>query len=212
MPFYLDRSLASLGFIAFERGDLDMARKAYDEARMLSANVESRGLDVDVDQRFAELEFASGNVASAIEIGESIIAYSRLRAVNFLPGILINQTAYRLGADDRSGARASAAEAFAVLSPEATPIFYLVLIEHVAVLAALNGALEDAAVLLGFSSFTLEAQGVRRERTEKVGFERLIALLEVLDPELRAKLFEQGSALDRNAAVARAKAVLASSP
>jgi predicted ATPase/class 3 adenylate cyclase len=212
MPFYLDRSLASLGFIAFERGDLDMARKAYDEARMLSANVENRAFDVDVAQRFAELEFAFGNVAAAIEIGESIIANSRLKAVSVLPGHLINQTAYRLGADDRSGARASAAEAFAVLSPEATPIFYLVLIEHVAVLAALDGALEDAAVLLGFSSFTLEAQGVRRERTEKVGFERLTALLEVLDPKLRAKLFEQGSALDRNAAVARAKAVLADSP
>jgi hypothetical protein len=86
------------------------------------------------------------------------------------------------------------------------------LIEHVAVLAALDGALEDAAVLLGFSSATLEKQGIRRERTEKVGFERLIALLEVLDPELRSKLFEKGAALDRNAAVERAKAVLAGSP
>jgi tetratricopeptide (TPR) repeat protein len=212
MPFYLDRSLAALGFIAFERGDLDMARKAYDEARTLSANVESRELDVDAAQRFAELEFASGNVAAAVELGESIIAFSRLKALNVLPGNLINQTAYRLGADDRSGARTSAAEAFAFLSPEAAPIFYLVLIEHVAVLAALDGALEDAAVLLGFSSATLEKQGIRRERTEKVGFERLIALLEVLDPELRSKLFEKGAALDRNAAVERAKAVLAGSP
>jgi len=60
-------------------------------------------------------------------------------------------------------------------------------------------------MLLGFSSAALAVHGGQRERTEQIGFERLTGLLRMLDPELRAKLFEQGAALDRNAAVARAK-------
>jgi tetratricopeptide (TPR) repeat protein len=212
LPFYLARSLTIQGFIAFERGDRDKAREAYDEVRRLSAIGAERDFDFDLEMRYAELEFASGNVGAAVESGERIVAFVRPKWLHVLPGVLINLTAYRLGADDRGGARASAREALAILPPEATPIFYSVLIEHVAVLAALDGALEDAAVLLGFSSATLAEQGVRRERTERVGFERLTRLLEALDPQLRAKLFEQGAALDQNAAVARAKTVLARSP
>jgi predicted ATPase/class 3 adenylate cyclase len=212
MPFYLARSRALQGFIAFERGERDKAREAYDEVRALSAMGGERRFDFDLEVRYAELEFGSGNVEAAVESMERIAAVVRLNLPQVLSGVMINLTAYRLGADDRAGARASATEALASLSPEETTVFYATLIEHVAVLAALQGALEEAAVLLGFSSAALAEQGTQREWTERVGFERLTRLLEELDPQLRAKLFEQGAALDRNAAVAHAKAVLARSP
>jgi hypothetical protein len=73
----------------------------------------------------------------------------------------------------------------------------------------LDGALEEAAVLLGFSSAALAVHGIQREPTEQIGFERLNGLLGALDPELRTKLLAQGAALDRKAVVERAKAVLA---
>jgi predicted ATPase/class 3 adenylate cyclase len=212
MPFYLSRSLMIQGLVAFDRGELAMARKACDEARRFSASAEGRSFDADLEAFYAELEFAAGNFTAAVEISETIVAFARIKAVQMLPVTLTNQTAYRLGADDFGGARASATEAFAFLTPDLTPVFYSVLIEHVAVLAAVDGALEEAAVLLGFSSSTLAGEGLRRERTERVGFERLTGLLEALDPELRSKLLEKGAELDRNAAVERAKAVLARSP
>jgi predicted ATPase/class 3 adenylate cyclase len=211
MPFYLARGLKNQGSLAFHRGEFDMARVAFDEVRRLSPKgdlVENTSLIF----AYAELEFASGNAEAAVETAEKVVAvYRREAPQNLLPGLL-NLTAYRLGAGDRGAARASATEAFATLGPEASAFFHAVLIEHVAVLAALDGALEEAAVLLGFSSAALAVHAGRRDRTEQAGFERLTGLLATLDLEVRARLLAQGAALQQNAAVERAKGVLARSP
>jgi predicted ATPase len=207
MPFYLARGFAGQGTLAFRRGGFDEARVALEEARGLAPKGDLE--DTSMSFAYAELEFVSGNVESAIEIAETLVTSYRRKAPQNLLGGLVNLTAYRLCADDRSAARASATEAFAIPGLEAFALLFFVLIEHVAVLAALDGALEEAAVLLGFSSAALAVHGIQREPTEQIGFERLNGLLGALDPELRTKLLAQGAALDRKAVVERAKAVLA---
>jgi predicted ATPase/class 3 adenylate cyclase len=207
MPFYLARGLRYQGNLAFDRGEFDKARVAFDEVRRLLPKVDVENTSLDL--AYAELEFATGNVEAAIETAEKVVALYRSKAPQNLLGGLLNLTAYRLCAGDRGAAGASATEAFAILGPDASAFVHLILIEHVAVLAALDGALEEAAVLLGFSSAALSVLGGQRERTERIGFERLSGLLEALDPELRASLFERGAALDEKAAVDRAKAVVA---
>ncbi len=209
MPLYLGRGHRQQGSIAFMRGDLEKARTAFADARGVIPQGEDPMVDTELQRHIAELEFASGNVVAAIETTEELVAFDRLQSSIILWNDLMNLAAYRLAADDRAGARASATESLSLLAPEIPLVFYAVLIEHVAVLAALEGALEDAAVLLGYSSRVLAARSIPRESTEQIGFERLTVLLEGLNPDIRTKLFAEGASLDRQVAIARAKAVLA---
>ncbi|MGP6192038.1 MAG: ATP-binding protein [Vulcanimicrobiaceae bacterium] len=167
-------------------GELRMAQGRFDEARALleraleaGTALEASAVTATVLPALAEIDFAGGDVASArsraLQAREAIRRWFG-RNLDFAQ-VTGNLAAYALAAGEVEAARGYAREALEVaveLDYRSTSVTQ---IEHVAVIAGLQGDLERAARLLGFTEAARRRRGLGRGPTERAGHERLAAAL-----------------------------------
>jgi hypothetical protein len=88
-------------------------------------------------------------------------------------------------------------------------MYVAVSLQHLALLLARRGEVNDAARLVGYVNVQLEELGVERPDTEKWGYDKLMAALrEKLGEDEIERLVAEGSAWSEDQAVERASASL----
>ncbi|MBD5633304.1 MAG: hypothetical protein IAI49_02395, partial [Candidatus Eremiobacteraeota bacterium] len=155
-------------------GDLELARRRFgDLARMENPGSVRQGRAL---LNLAELEFATGDFEAARVSGRE--AKEILQRVQGAPLVLLacNRAAYEMAVDSFEDARACLGEALAH-SHDAGQLWTLTVLEHHAVLSGLCGDVERASMLLGYTDAQLRAAGGTRKRTERYGYERILAIL-----------------------------------
>ena len=155
------------------RGDIEGAVHHYniviDHGRSFGAAIQRHTY---VYPNLAEIEYARGNIERAITVAREAAEAQRQSAPYV---IYCNLTGYLTAADRLDEARESAGRALSLLPVDNGT--NLIVIEHLALVAALEGDTERAARLAGFTSAALDEVGVIREYTERTGYERLRGLL-----------------------------------
>jgi predicted ATPase/class 3 adenylate cyclase len=199
----LGRCANSLAHLKLFSGDVPAAKALYEEAmRRAEARGDAVGRLVAVCN-LAEAEFALGNYAEALGQCRSYVEMCRTeRLVHRLVNGLANLAAYYLALDDPMEARAAAREAL-IRSQETQSRFLSVIsIEHLAVAGVILGEPQTSARLVGFTEAHYQGQGIRREPTERIGYEKALSLLAArLEPGELDRLRAAGAAFDLNAAI-----------
>jgi predicted ATPase/class 3 adenylate cyclase len=160
-------------------------------------------------QRFhlAILEKARDDTQSAIvRISEILPSLRRHRENAILGEALLFLASLLVETNDLRGADAATREAIEIFAAGAPEYFVVsVAVQYFALIFALQGDLERAAVLQGYAALALERIGTRRDRIGLKIVERLSGLLrEGLPPQTRARLVAEGAALTPAAAIALA--------
>lgn len=154
-----------------------------------------------------ELEFASGNIDGARSAGRMALAIYVRRGSVYLILLYSNLAAYAMAAGDLSDAQVHLFAALQ-LQVRAGRAWLGALMEHHALLAGLSGDLERAARLVGFTDAQYRAAGEVRQHTERLGRERLTALLCAAFPdEERARHMRAGALLRDEEALAEASKI-----
>jgi len=158
-----------------------------------------------------ELEYASGHIEAAREAARRAHETFAALESNYLVVVLSNLGAYALAANDLQEARARLRQALDVLRRSGDAWVSTVL-EHHALLAALQDDLERAAMLLGFTDARFRARGEVRQETERRGYERLVELLtQIYAPGEVERLRSAGEQMSEQEALAAAAAIYESS-
>ncbi|MBV8345326.1 MAG: adenylate/guanylate cyclase domain-containing protein [Candidatus Eremiobacteraeota bacterium] len=188
-----------------QRGDLELARGRFSQV----AELERPGSEAHASAllNLGELHFAAGDARAAREAARRAKdTYAALGSV-YLVVALSNLAAYAMALDDLASARADLRDALA-LERRARSGWFGIVLEHHALLAALSGKRESAALLAGFTDFRYTSRGEVRQRTEKFGRDRLSQILQAAYPaeELASKMdagarLEEGEALEHAAAI-----------
>jgi hypothetical protein len=117
---------------------------------------------------------------------------------------------YLIAGESYDEAKSTAAEVLRILRDDPQPLFFAVMVEHVAMLAALGGDAERAARLLGFAEAQYRSFGVDRETFEQREHDRLLSRLsDMLDDERRDGLLAAGAMLGHDEAAHDAALVVA---
>jgi predicted ATPase/DNA-binding CsgD family transcriptional regulator len=154
---------------------------------------------------YAVNECIRGFPDRAIAITHHILSARRATADKWSLALsLSNFAGYLCAVDDLSGAAAAARESIGLLSaiePDSPNL--AMAIEVFALVRALHGDLEFAAILEAFANATYERHGFRREFNTVMTYDRLMGLLRAgLTPESIAQLAREGAALLPEAAIA----------
>ncbi len=188
----------------FQRGDVESARRRFSEV----ARSERPGSEAHASAwlNLAELEFAVGSVEAARDAARRARETYASLGSNLLILVLSNLAAYALAADDLDDAQTQLREALEIRRGSGR--WLVTVLDHHALLAALQGDRERAATLLGFTDANYRARGEVRKNTERRGHERLTRLLteSVEDDELE-QLRRTGAALTEEQALATAAAI-----
>jgi len=153
-----------------QRGDLERARERFSEV----AGLERPGSEAHASAllNLGELHFAAGDAHAAHDAAsQAKDTFAGLDSI-YLEVALSNLAAYAMAVDDLASARDNLREALA-LQRRSRSTWFATVLEHHALLAALLGDLERAAVLAGFTDFRYTSRGEVRQQTEKRGWERL---------------------------------------
>ena len=142
----------------------------------------------------AELEFADGNVAAAIGTARRMIDNEDCNRRQLALGFG-NLTAYLLASDRLTEARLTAFNGLLKARSLGWPAAITRMVEHLALIVGIEGDLDRAAVLLGYSEHFYALDTASREITERVGYERLCAILETMPPIRLMELKAEGAAL-----------------
>ena len=198
------RLLEARALVSGQTGDLASGAQALERLREEHRALGNAESELVMALNLAELEHERGLTQRAIGILRELLPRFRAsRDRTGLAQVLGNLAGYLAAVDDLPAARASAREAIdglAAREPEAA--FVAVAIEHLALAFALDGDLERAAVLAGYSEKALQRHGYAREFTERTSHERLAALLgERLVAGERESLLTRGAALAPRAAI-----------
>ncbi len=173
-PITRNAILRNFAVSNLQRGEEELARRRFTEV----AQLERPGSETHASAllNLGELEFAVGNFEAARAIARQ--AKAVLQELNAAPLSLAicNLAAYALAVDDLEEAQAMLCDALALLKQSGAR-WLVTAFEHCALLAALRGANEEAAALAGFTDARYRSDGNTRQRTEKLGFERLQRLL-----------------------------------
>jgi predicted ATPase/class 3 adenylate cyclase len=187
-----------------QHGDVEAARLRFTEV----AQRERPGSEAHASAllNLGELEFALGNVEAArLAANKARETLVRLKAAPTLL-VVCNLAAYALAVDDVADARDLLREALRLLR-ESNARWTITALEHHALLGGVEGDYERAAALLGFTE-AYYADGNRRERTERHGYERLIGLLsQAYDPAELAQRLSAGARLKHEQALEYAAAI-----
>jgi predicted ATPase/class 3 adenylate cyclase/pSer/pThr/pTyr-binding forkhead associated (FHA) protein len=192
----LATALAHMGSFHLFNGDYHDARRYYEEAQAMRRNLGDRTGILASSLNLAELEFLSGDAPRAIAYATQAVAEAR-RAGNvaILAHLLANMAGYLLARDDVAGARAAAGEALTLYRALGHQDWAPACVEHLALAAAISGAPQQAARLLGYSSEYFRRTDQTRDRMEQAGYERLLALLRGALPEASLEaLMAEGAA------------------
>ena len=164
----------------------------------------------------AELEFAAGDTARALEIVSSAIEVLRSGAGfdgfrladSFQVVALQNTAAYSLILGDTDRARAAARAALVQARGARGADWRVITIAHLAAVAALRGQTAVAAQLCGYVDEALRVNGFHRDLTEQRTHEILLAAIHSeLNERERTRLIAYGAALTEDQAVEMALAI-----
>jgi predicted ATPase/class 3 adenylate cyclase len=209
MKRYLVQALGIRGISANLQGRSAEGRADFHECLSIARAEDHFEGVVEMGGQLAEVEFASGNVSEALRLAEDAATFYRQRRLDWNLGVtLLNAVAYLIALDQLPRAVRSASESLPLILRGQSASATYVLLEHIALIAALRGDLERAGRLFGFSDTERSASELERETTEQIGYERLVARLATLESAERERLYAQGAALDRDGAVAIAREVL----
>lgn len=188
-----------------QRGDLENARRRFTQVSRLERPGSAAHASALLN--LGELEFATGDASAARAAAQQArVTFARLNTAP-LGLILCNLTAYAIAEDRYDDARESAREAVSVLK-RAGARWLIFALEHHAVLGGLVGDHERASVLVGFTDAHYTAQGDKRQRTEQLGYERLMHILnDVYDSKDLFDRMTTGAKLSEEEALAVAAAI-----
>jgi hypothetical protein len=154
----------------------------------------------------AELEFADGHPEQALSAVSKALEI-KMRARNASQAALChaNIAAYRIALSDLNGARDSAREGLRLVRQIRDEYSIAIVLQHLAVLAALGGDARRGAQLVGYVDAQYTALGLQREPTEQWGYDKLMATLcETLSADEIAQLAAEGVAWSEDQAVEEA--------
>jgi len=198
----LATAMAHLGSVHFFAGDHDSARRLNEAAlAMRRALGDSTGM-LASRVNLAEILFLDGDGPGALRHAADAEAEARNRnALSTLALILSNLAGYRLHDGDRAGGLRAATEGLRLSRAIGQDYLAVMCLEHCALALALDGALDTAAGLLGFTDAHYAVSGQTRERLEQAGYERLEAILRTrLPPRYMDALHAGGCAWSQQAA------------
>jgi predicted ATPase/DNA-binding winged helix-turn-helix (wHTH) protein len=182
----LATALAHFGSVHFLAGDHDNARRLNEAALVMRRALGDRTGMLASSVNLAELLFLDGDAAGALRHAAEAEKEARRRnALAPLALILSNLAGYRLSDGDLRGAMRAAQEALRLSRASGQDYLAVMSLEHVAHAMALEGELETAASLLGFTDAHYRLAGQSRERQEQLGYERLASLLQARLPRDR---------------------------
>ncbi|MDB5362972.1 MAG: putative ATPase [Rhodospirillales bacterium] len=202
----LGRCANSLGHLKLFMGNIAEAKSLYEEARARADRFGDAVGRMVALCNLAEADFALGNYAEALTQCRSYIEICRAeRRVHRLANGLANLAAYLLAMDDPIEARAAAREALIRAQETQSRFLVVISIEHLAVAGAILGEGETAARLLGFGDAHYEREGIAREPTERIGYEKARGLLlDRLGANRIQGAFAQGKSLTEENAIEEA--------
>jgi predicted ATPase/DNA-binding SARP family transcriptional activator len=201
-------ALRAYGELRMAQGRFEDARAFFERALEAGSSLEAGAVTATVLPALAEIDFAGGDAASArsraLQAREAIRRWFG-RNLDFAR-VSGNLAAYALASDDVEAARGYAREALEVALDLDYRSVAIAQVEHVAVIAGLQGDSERAARLLGFSDAARRRRGLGRGPTERAGYERLMAALSGrLAPEALQRLLAEGAIMGDTRAALEAR-------
>lgn len=202
VAYYLNQ----LASIEASRGELGAAREACGQA--LSA-MKARGDEFGTALALgfmAEMEFVADDPEHALRLANEALALASLgKNLTVTATWHVNIAAYRIALGDLRGAGDSAREGLRIAAQVRNELSLAIALQHLALLAALDGDLRSAAALLGYVDARYDELGMKREPTERWGYTMLLAVLQeqLTDNEI-GTLGAEGAAWWEDHAVAEA--------
>lgn len=200
--------LSLQGMSAHNRRDFGAGRKFYAQALAAHRRLGDEVAIATVLGNFAELEFADGHPDRALGlVNEALLIRSRGKEKTDLCIDLNNSSAYHMALGELDEAREAARETLRWAQPEQNSWNTSVALQHLALLAALNGHADAAARLIGYVNKQFAELGLQREPAEEWGYERLMSSLrEAFGEAEMASLVDVGAGLTEEQALEEALA------
>ena len=197
------RALNALAFILAEQGHLEEARRALETSLGIYAEHGDELHVAIVQGNVAELAFFAGDVREALKVAHTASrAWGQVGNFAGQSMMLADEAAYCLALGNVSAACEAAKHSLALARREQLGEVLFSAVQHLAAVAALNGDVRNAALLIGYVNSQNRARGYHRELIERRTFDILMRALDAkLSSEERDELIEKGEGLDEGAAV-----------
>jgi hypothetical protein len=187
------------------RGDREGAARILEQVRLEHRSRGNADVELNVTILLAEVEHARGRTHHAIALGSAnLCGLRRMFDIASLVNQLANLAGYYAAVDDFPRAVEAVREALGLLAvrdPDNGEV--AILIEHLALVYALRGAPEKAAILEGFANASFPRRAFLREFTEIGTHLRLDGLLrDSLPADELVLLAAEGAAFQPDAAIA----------
>ena len=159
-------------------GDVAAARELYAQSLAAYKALGNEPGAALVLANLAELEFGDGRVEQAVCFaGEGLEIGARGKNVSSLAVSYLNIAAYLIALDDVDGAREAALEGLRLGRQAQHGLYIAIALQHLALLVALRGEVNDATRLIGYVNGQYKELGSERQATEKWGYENLMTAL-----------------------------------
>ena len=199
-------------YIYYERAAVSSLEKRYEDARRyynaalaIMSSIDETYIAIQIKNGLADLEYRLGNPRGALAIAEEIVAATHSTDEEF--PYLTNVCGYRIALGETAGAKV-AARRLVGLSRGHHPMLQIVVLEHVATIAAVEGKPAAAGRLRGYAQELGRGIGYEREITEEdcyaIGTRALLD--QCRDDELRTWMAE-GAQLSEERAIEIARTV-----
>lgn len=180
-------ALGNLGTASSRSGDIARARRFYAEALTYYIALGLERPAASVAGSLAEVEFAGGDAAAALQRAEEArAAHEATQNRRAVANDLCNMAAYLIALDCFDDARVYAKQALLAVSDVKLTVLTACMLQHLAAVGVLQGypdegsaheGRERAAMLLGFVDARLASLEAQREYTEQQEYDRMMAAL-----------------------------------
>ena len=190
-------------------GDIPAARELLDESAALAGHLGYGRLNESRAILRAEIEAADEKFDAAIATArEAEVALRRSGNTRLLYIVLGNLTGYQLARGDLAAALASGREGLRLARAHADDFLIHVLVEHLALAAALGGDAARAAGLAGFGASLYQQEKRAREPNERRTWNTLMSRLDAALPsEEKVRLMDEGARWSQERALREALAL-----
>jgi predicted ATPase len=188
------------------RGNVRAGRELYAQALAAYEALGAESGTSLVLSSMAEIEFTDGHPEQALRsVSSALEIDSRGKNATNIAIDHMNSAAYRIALGDVAGARESAREGLRLGCHVRYGVCIAIALQHLAVLAGLDGDARRGAQLLGYVDAQYAELGMQREPTEKWGYDKLVAALhKTLSDDEIAQLAAEGAAWPEDQAVEEA--------
>jgi diguanylate cyclase (GGDEF)-like protein len=202
--------LSMLAYWVSVAGNRERARQLFDLAAVLLHSCEAQRQLAVLQANRAEFLFSEGDFESALSGARAAASVFRLRSeLGNLSVALRCAAACLLASGDFEQAWGFARESLELARQADDKLRIAISIGHLAHLAAETGDYRKATRLLGFTDAVYRKNGNVRMPTEQRGYDRALELLHANQTEERIEmLISDGAAMEHDAAVAEAMAIL----